>query len=312
MNSEVLITGGGGYIGSVLVETMLGQGYRVTVVDDFRYCQSSLAHLMQFDSLTIINADVRELASYQGSVKTADIIIPLAALVGAPLCAKHPEEASSINKSAIFSLFDLVSGGQLVVMPTTNSAYGSGDEDNFCTEESPLNPISHYAVEKVEVERRLMDKENAISFRLATVFGMSPRMRLDLLVNDFVYRAVHDRAVVLFESHFKRNYIHVRDVVSAFLFGIENSRQMSGQVYNVGLSEANLSKWELCEEIKKQVPEFTFIEATIGKDPDQRNYVVSNEKIEALGYKPQVGIQQGIRELRKGFSVMKRSQYANI
>ena len=189
--------------------------------------------------------------------------------------------ATTTNHDAVMLMLRLLSREQLVLMPTTNSAYGSGDAGNFCTEESPLRPISQYAKEKVIVERALMERGNAISFRLATVFGMSPRMRLDLLVNDFTYRAVHDRFVVLFESSFKRNYIHVRDVSRAFQHGIANADGMKGQIYNVGLSDANVSKRELCERIQRQVPDFTFIDAPVGKDPDQRNYIVSNAKIEA-------------------------------
>jgi nucleoside-diphosphate-sugar epimerase len=197
-------------------------------------------------------------------------------------------------------------------MPTTNSAYGTGDENNFCTEESPLRPISQYAIEKVGIEKELMQRENAISFRLATVFGMSPRMRIDLLVNDFTYRAVTDKFVVLFESYFKRNYIHVRDVSRAFQHAIANFDKMKGQIYNVGLTEANVSKKELCQVIQRQVPDFKFIDAPIGKDPDQRNYVVSNAKIEATGYQTSVSLDQGISELIKGYCMIKNSRYGNV
>ena len=205
-----------------------------------------------------------------------------------------------------------LSNNQIVLMPTTNSAYGSGDKNNFCTEESPLNPISKYAIDKVEIEKALIQHPNAISFRLATVFGMSPRMRIDLLVNDFAYRAVYDKFIVLFESHFKRNYIHVRDVARAFQHGIANIDKMKGQIYNVGLSEANISKWELCEHIKKQIPNFTFVEAAVGKDPDQRNYIVSNAKLEATGYHTSMTLAQGIAELIKGFTMIKNSRFGNV
>ena len=201
---------------------------------------------------------------------------------------------------------------QRILMPTTNSAYGSGDENNFCTEESPLRPISQYAIEKVGIEKELMQRENAVSFRLATVFGMSPRMRIDLLVNDFTYRAVNDRFVVLFESYFKRNYVHVRDVSRAFQHAIVNFSKMKGQIYNVGLSEANVSKRELCEVIQKQVPDFVFIDAPVGKDPDQRNYIVSNDKIEATGYKTSMTLDAGIAELIKGYTMIKNSRYGNV
>ena len=209
-------------------------------------------------------------------------------------------------------MLELASDRQLILMPTTNSAYGSGDDNNYCTEESPLNPISNYAIEKVEVEKYLMDRQNVISFRLATVFGMSPRMRIDLLVNDFTYRAVKDRTVVLFESHFKRNYIHVRDVSRVFLHGLKNFESMKGNIFNVGLSDANVSKRELCERIASAVPGFVYIENDIGMDPDQRNYIVSNAKLEKTGYKPSVSLDQGISELVKGYKMIKNTRYGNV
>ena len=231
---------------------------------------------------------------------------------GAPLCNKDPVGATSTNRDAILMMLNQLSKNQFVLMPTTNSAYGSGDKDNFCTESSPLRPISQYAIEKVEIERILLQHPNAISFRLATVFGMAPRMRLDLLVNDFVYRAVHDRCVVLFESSFKRNYIHVRDVAQVFIHGLEKFESMKGEVYNVGLSDANVSKKELCEAIQKQLPEFVFVEAQVGKDPDQRNYIVSNEKIESTGYRPKFSLQAGIAELIKGYMMIRNTRYGNV
>jgi nucleoside-diphosphate-sugar epimerase len=209
-------------------------------------------------------------------------------------------------------MLKLLSKAQRVLMPTTNSAYGTGDENHFCTETSPLRPISQYAIEKVAVEKMLMEHPSAISFRLATVFGMSPRMRTDLLVNDFTYRAVHDRFVVLFESHFKRNYIHVRDVSRVFQHGLDQFETMKGQIFNVGLSDANVSKRELCERIKAQCPQFVFVEAPVGKDPDQRDYIVSNAKIEATGFQPQFSLDRGIRELIKGFTMLKNSTYSNV
>ena len=201
---------------------------------------------------------------------------------------------------------------QIVLMPTTNSAYGSGDENHFCTEESPLKPMSKYAVDKVAIERELMHHPNAISFRLATVFGMSPRMRIDLLVNDFTYRAVYDRFIVLFESHFKRNYIHVRDVSRAFQHGIAHVGSMKGQIYNVGLSDANLSKSELCEKIAKHIPGFVCMEAPIGEDPDKRDYIVSNEKIEKTGFKPKYSLDDGIKELTKAYRILRDGKYRYI
>jgi len=312
MSYQILVTGGAGYLGSILVPELLKQGHSVTVLDSFMYRQNSLAHVCADANFNVVNGDVRLTETIKPLLKQADIIIPLAALVGAPLCNKDPVGATSTNRDAILSMLDGLSSNQRVLMPTTNSAYGSGDENNYCDENSPLNPISHYAKEKVEVEQRLLQHDNAISFRLATVFGMAPRMRTDLLVNDFVYRAVYDRAVVLFESHFKRNYIHIRDVARAFLHGIENFEAMAGQIYNVGLSDANLSKKELCERIQKQRPEFVFVEAGGGKDPDQRNYIVSNEKIESTGFKPVHSIDSGISELIKGYAMINNRIYGNV
>jgi nucleoside-diphosphate-sugar epimerase len=245
-------------------------------------------------------------------LKRADIVIPLAALVGAPICIQDPVGAMTVNHDAIIMMLKLLSKQQMVVMPTTNSAYGTGDENNYCTEESTLRPVSRYATEKVEVERALMEHPNAISFRLATVFGMSPRMRIDLLVNDFTYRAVHDRFVVLFESHFKRNYIHIRDVARAFIHAIEQYDTMKSQVYNVGLSDANVSKRELCENIQRHIPEFVFLDAPVGNDPDQRNYIVSNAKIETTGFKPIHSLNMGIAELIKGYTMIKNTRYGNV
>ena len=209
-------------------------------------------------------------------------------------------------------MLKLLSKDQIVVMPTTNSAYGIGDKDNYCNEESPLRPISQYAIEKVEIEKELMQHPNAISFRLATVFGMSPRMRIDLLVNDFTYRAVNDGFVVLFESHFKRNYIHVRDVSRVFQHALNHHSDMKGEIYNVGLSDANVSKKELCQHIQKQLPNFVYIDEQIRKDPDQRNYIVSNEKIEATGFRTEFSLDLGIRELIKGYTMINNSQYGNV
>jgi nucleoside-diphosphate-sugar epimerase len=245
-------------------------------------------------------------------VKRADVIIPLAALVGAPLCNRDPIGSSTTNRDSILTLIKHLSQEQRVLMPTTNSAYGTGDKDNYCDENSPLNPISLYAKDKVEVEKALLQHDNAISFRLATVFGMSPRMRIDLLVNDFTYRALNDRFIVLFESHFKRNYIHVRDVARAFMHGIEHFGEMKGEPFNIGLSEANLSKLELCELIRKYLPDFVVIEAPVGQDPDKRNYIVSNQKIERTGFKPAYSLDFGIQELIKGYSMIKNTKYGNV
>ena len=313
MNStpHVLITGGAGYIGSILAPALLARGCAVTVVDSFLYGQTSLLDCCADEKFAVVRGDVRDERLMRPLLKKADVIMPLACLVGAPLCAQKPAEARAINLDAIVWLLKNASKSQRFISPTTNSGYGVGQEGVFCTEETPMNPVSLYGVLKVELEKALLDA-GAISLRLATVCGVSPRMRLDLLVNDFTYRAVNDRFVVLFEAHFKRNYIHVRDVARAFLHALDHFDAMKGRPYNVGLSDANLSKMELCQEIQKQVPDFTIMEAPVGKDPDQRNYIVSNAKIEATGYRPQVSIQRAIAELIQGYQIIRRNQHANI
>lgn len=309
---NVLVTGGAGYIGSALIPELLALGHSVTAVDNFSFGQASLLDCCKYDKFSVVRGDVRDEKLMKKLMAKADVIVPLACLVGAPICAQRPLEARSINLDAIKMLIDMSSKEQKFLSPTTNSGYGVGEEGIFCTEETPLRPVSLYGVLKVELEKHLLDSQRAISFRLATAFGVSPRMRIDLLVNDFTYRAVVDRFVVLFEAHFKRNYIHVRDVGRAFIHGLNNWDRMKAQAYNVGLSDANLSKMELCLEIKKQVPEFTIMESEIGKDPDQRNYIVSNEKIEKTGYKPAVSLQNGIAELIKAYQIVRRNQYANV
>ncbi|MCX7092899.1 MAG: NAD-dependent epimerase/dehydratase [Methylobacter sp.] len=312
MSFNILVTGGAGYLGSTMVPDLLALGHKVTVLDNFMYRQASLNHVCHDPNFEVVKGDIRLESTLTPLLKKADIIIPLAAYVGAPICNQDPVGAQTVNHDAIMMMLKHLSKEQIVLMPTTNSAYGTGDENNFCTEESPLRPISKYAIDKVAIEKELMQHSNAISFRLATVFGMSPRMRIDLLVNDFTYRAVNDRFIVLFEGHFKRNYVHVRDVSRAFQHGIENFEKMKGQIYNVGLSEANVSKYELCEHIQKLIPSFVFIEAPVGKDPDQRNYIVSNEKLESTGYKTSVTLNQGLAELIKGYTMIKNSRYGNV
>ncbi|NBT42681.1 MAG: NAD(P)-dependent oxidoreductase [Alphaproteobacteria bacterium] len=309
---NILVTGGAGYLGSTMVGFLLEAGHHVTVVDNFMFGEATLNQFCYHDNFDVVNGDVRIKEVMKPLIAKADVLIPLAALVGAPLCNKDPVAAKSTNNDAVMMMLDMVSTEQRILMPTTNSAYGSGDENNFCTEESPLNPISSYAIEKVEVEKELMQRENSISFRLATVFGMSPRMRIDLLVNDFTHRAVNDKAVVLFESHFKRNYIHVRDVSRVFIHGLENFDRMKGEIFNVGLSSANVSKWELCEKIAEQIPGFVFLEHELAKDPDQRNYIVSNDKLEATGWQPEVTLERGIAELIKGFRMIRNRRYGNV
>lgn len=312
MSYNILVTGGAGYLGSTMVPDLLQLGHKVMVLDSFMYKQASLNHACHHPNFGVAKGDIRIESVIAPLIKKADIVIPLAALVGAPMCSQDPVGATTVNHDAIVLMLKLLSKEQMVLMPTTNSAYGTGDKNNFCTEASPLNPISLYAKEKVGIEKELMQRENAISFRLATVFGMSPRMRIDLLVNDFTYRAVYDRFVVLFESSFKRNYVHVRDVSRVFQHAIANFDRMKGQIYNVGLSDANVSKRELCEHIQKQVPDFVFLDAPVGKDPDQRNYIVSNAKIEATGFKPMYSLDAGISDLIKGYTMIKNTRYGNV
>ena len=312
MSYNILVTGGAGYLGSTMVPDLLSAGHKVTVLDNFMFKQASLNHVCHHPNFSVVKGDIRIESVMAPLLKQADVVIPLAALVGAPLCKQDPVGATTTNHDAIMLMLKLLSKEQLVLMPTTNSAYGTGDENNYCTEDSPLRPISQYAIEKVAIEKELMQHPNAISFRLATVLGMSPRMRTDLLVNDFTYRAVYDRFVVLFESHFKRNYVHVRDVSRAFQHALANHESMRGQIYNVGLSDANVSKKELCEHIQKQLPDFVFIEAQVGKDPDQRNYIVSNAKIEATGFRTEFSLDRGIGELIKGYTMIKNSIYGNV
>jgi nucleoside-diphosphate-sugar epimerase len=311
MAYRILITGGAGYIGSVLVPQLLIAGHTVVVLDNFIYKQNSLLECCSNKNFFVVRGDVRDEDVLKTHLRNVDYIIPLAALVGAPVCSKDRVGAISINRDAIASLVSLTSKEQRIIIPTTNSGYGIGQRGVYCTEETPLNPITLYGITKMEAEKIVLDHGNAISFRLATVFGMSPRMRIDLLVNDFIYRAVTDRFVVVFEGHFKRNYIHIRDVARAFIHAIDNFDGMNNEPYNVGLSDANLSKLELCAKIKEQVPSFVYLESPIGEDPDKRDYIVSNEKIEKTGFRPTYSIEMGIKELIKGYTIITNNKYGN-
>lgn len=309
---NILVTGGAGYIGSILVPELLKKGYRVTVVDNFMYNQISLLECCYDKNMEVVRGDARDKDLIKKFIDKADYIIPLACLTGAPLCKKDPIGARTVNYDAIKMILDLRSKDQRIIFPTTNSGYGIGQDGVHCTENTPMSPISLYGKLKVEIEKVLLDAGNCITFRLATVFGISSRMRIDLLVNDFTHRAVTDRFVVLFEAHFKRNYIHVRDVARAFMHSLKNFEKMKDEPYNVGLSDANISKWELCEEIKKVVNDFYFVEAMVGEDPDKRNYIVSNEKIESTGFKPEYDLNSGIKELVKGFQIVRKNAFSNI
>lgn len=312
MNKEtVLITGGAGYIGSVLVPALLRNGYKVIVLDNFLYNQTGLLDCVQHDAFSVLRGDARDERVLAECLKHADYIIPLAAIVGMPACDADPQAAQTTNLGAIQSLLKLRSKHQRIIFPNTNSGYGIGKENAYCDEKTPLRPISLYGKTKVRAEQEILDSQEVITLRLATVFGISPRMRLDLLVNQFVYEALTKGYLVLFEAHFKRNFIHIQDVARAFIHAIENFERMKNEPYNVGLSDANLSKQELCEEIKKQIPNFYFVEAKIGEDLDKRNYIVSNAKIESTGFRPLVSLQAGIAELIKGYTILRVNQFTN-
>jgi len=309
---KILVTGGAGYIGSILVPVLLKKGFKITVLDNLMHSQNSLLECCADPKFDFIKGDICDENLMAKLITKFDVIIPLAAIVGAPACKINPTVTRLVNYDAHINIIKKISLSQKVLFPTTNSGYGIGEKDAYCTEESPLRPISEYGRTKVEVEKALLDKGNAITYRLATVFGMSPRMRMDLLVNDFTYRAYKDHSIILFEEHFRRNYIHIRDVARAFIFGIENYDKMKGQPFNVGLSSANLTKRQLCEKIKEYIPEFYIHSAAVGEDPDKRDYLVSNEKIESLGWSPDHTLDTGIQELLKGYKILKPNKFANV
>jgi nucleoside-diphosphate-sugar epimerase len=311
---RILCTGGAGYIGSILVPRLLDAGHSVIVLDNFLYGANSLATSCLHKRFAVHRCDVRNIDDVKPYLGSADVVIPLAGLVGAPLCDRNPVDAELTNLIAPISMFKALAPDQLVIMPTTESSYGANAD--ICTEETPLNPLSTYARHKVEVEQALMERSvNSISLRLATVFGMSPRMRLDLLINDFTWRAFKDRAFVVFEGHYRRTSIHITDVARAILHAIQTDA-MRSQIYNVGAVSA--TKLEICAKIKRQVPYFNYLEMqakpkdSFGHDPDQRNYQVSDAKIRATGYEPNITLERGIAELLMGYRMLSNIRYGNL
>lgn len=304
---RVLVTGGAGYVGSVMVPMLLDAGYEVIVLDNMMYGQTSLLGVADCERFSLVRGDARDERLLGELLPKIEAIIPLAALVGAPACDRNPTLAESLNLSAIRSLIKLRSSEQIIIFPTTNSGYGTKSGDVYCTEETPLEPISLYGQTKIQAEKELLESGNAITLRMATVFGVSPRMRLDLLVNHFVYEAMHCGYIVIYEKHFKRNYIHIRDVANCFIFCLENFERLKDEPYNLGLDEANYTKEELANLVKRSVPSFNIVFSDIGADPDRRNYIVSNAKLQERGFTARRTVQQGINELIKAYQMLPTS-----
>ena len=302
---KILITGGAGYIGSKLATRLLNMKYEVTILDNLMFVDDSLNHLFAKKNFRFFKGDTNNKKFVKKHLKNKDIIVPLAALVGAPLCEKFKKLAIETNLNAIEYLVKNLKNNQKIIYPTSNSGYGIGEKNKYCDEKSPLNPISLYGKTKSEAEKKVLNFKNSVCFRLATIFGYSYRMRTDLLVNNFVFRAIKEKKLSLFQPHFRRNYIHVEDVVSAFIFAIENFPKVKGEIFNLGLSSANLTKLQLAKRIKKQLPDLKIKTVHNKKDPDQRDYFVSNKKIEKLGFKAKVSIDDGIKELISIFKYSK-------
>jgi nucleoside-diphosphate-sugar epimerase len=312
MPTKVLLTGGAGYLGSILVEHLLHAGCKVTVVDNLMYGQQSLFQFAANERFNFFRGDSRDGTLMRDLLKTADVLIPLAAIVGAPACLRDPIAARTTNLEAVQMLDRMRNRDQLLIYPNTNSGYGAQSGELYCTEETPLEPISLYGQTKTQAEMELLQSPNVITLRLATVFGTSPRMRLDLLVNHFVYTAVTDGYLIIFEKDFKRNYIHIRDVADCFVYCIENHSRMTGRPYNAGLDNANFSKEELAEKIRQHVPGFYVHYAAVGSDPDKRNYIVSNQRLREAGFEARRSLDEGIPELIKAYRMLGRSELKNV
>ncbi len=297
MKKKILITGGAGYIGSMLSTYLVNEGHNVTVIDKFDFSKSSLNHLRFYKNFNLINGDVTSSSILKKYLKGQDFVIPLAALVGAPLCDKHPKQTVKINVEAIKKIIKIIKKKQKIIYLTTNSGYGIGEKNKFCDENSELRPVSLYGRTKNISEKIVQAHKNHICYRLATVFGYSFRMRTDLLVNNFVLRSLKEKEIILFEPHFRRNFIHIRDVVFAIIYSIKNFDRLKNNVYNLGLSSANITKLDLAKKIKKYVKDLKIKIEENKKDPDRRDYFVSNKKIEKKGFKATINLDQGIIEL---------------
>ena len=295
---NILITGGAGYIGSYFVKKLLNLQFNITVIDNLMFDQKADLLKRKHSNLTFIIGDVRDKHLIKKIINKNDIIIPLAAIVGAPLADKMPLETKQINVESIKYLTSISSKDHVIIMPVSNSGYGVGEKDKFCDEASPLRPVSLYGRTKVEAEKIIMDRENSISFRLATVFGVSTeRMRTDLMVNNFTYCAFKKIFFKLYEPNFRRNFVHISDIAGAFLFSLNFFSKLKSNVFNLGLNDANITKIMLCEKIKKFLPEFEFKIVSNEKDPDQRDYFVSNKKLNDAGYEAKYSLEKGIKEL---------------
>jgi len=312
MVKKVVMTGAAGYLGSVMCGRLLEAGYSVMALDNLMYGQQSLLQYCHNPRFDFVLGDARDRRTMRRLLKDADAVIPLAALVGAPACDRDPLLARSVNTDAVRMLLELRSPNQLVIFPNTNSGYGAQSGDIYCTEDTPLDPITLYGRTKVETETAVLDAPNTVAFRLATVFGVSPRMRIDLLVNHFVYAAVTDGYIVVFEKDFKRNYVHIRDVADCVVYALEHSETMVGRPYNLGLDAANLSKGELALKVKDHVPGLYVHFSEIGADPDKRDYIVSNARLREAGFEAKRDLDIGITELLKAYRMFGRGRFKNV